>query len=164
MLRHHNPELAARVYIEEETGNLQLLSQSEVDEGILTSAGNFQAVELMNPPAVKSLFGLQNHNQLYTTESKEIDSDEPIAQLHERGYTESSDVDSKGPKVRIDTKRTPSSLKDKEFTLEDCCKLEDNSMGGLNGGEVGFPGGGTTCGVMKQLKIESISIEEGLTS
>ncbi len=80
MLRHHNPELAARVYIEEGTGDLQLVSQSEADEGILISAGDFEAVELMNPP--KSLFGLENHNQLCTIESKEIDSDEPATRLH----------------------------------------------------------------------------------
>ncbi len=142
MLRRHNPELAARVYIEEESGDLQLLSQAEVDEGILASAGDFQA-ELMDTPAVKSLFGLKKHKQLYTTESK--------------------DINGKEPKVRIDTKQTPSSVKDTECTLGGCT-LEDNPMGGFNSGEDDFPGGSAIFGVMKQLDIETISIEEGLTS
>ncbi len=59
MLRRHNPELAARVYIEEETGDLQLLNQAEVDEGALGSADHFQT-ELKDGPVVKSLFCLKN--------------------------------------------------------------------------------------------------------
>ncbi len=166
MLRQHNPELAARVYIEEGTGDLQLLSQAEVDEGVITAAGDFEA-ELICPPAVNSLFNLQKHNQRCTAESKEIDRDEPTVQFHERGYTEGNEVvNGEGLKVQIESGRTPSSgLKDKESTLSGRA-LEDNPMEGQNDGdEVGFQGvSSTTFDSVKQLDIETISIEEGLTS